>query len=200
MSFPACRWKWLGVVSASCHYMILHRQISVQKAVLFSANDLCSGYGCINVDVWNFRFDLIITEVAFHTKMTQGDAARRFAASNPGVVNTADLNLQILGFSFRQRFWNFTPKIFRFQSCLNPQSWSAFKNVMLDGRRVACDRNFWSLVTEIFGRLWPQELLRCHFSWQAQYLVMLECHFSWQAHCLVMLEWQFLWQVQHSAG
>ena len=21
----------------------------------------------------------------------------------------------------------------------------------------------------------------CHFSWQAQYLVMLNCHFSWQA-------------------
>ena len=24
-----------------------------------------------------------------------------------------------------------------------------------------------------------------HFSWQAQYLVMLECHFSWQAQYLV---------------
>ena len=62
---------------------------------------------------------------------------------------------------------------------------------------VACDRNFWSLVTAIFGRLWPHELLRCHFSWQAQYLVMLECHFSWQAHYMVMLEGQFLWQAQH---
>ena len=84
--------------------------------------------------------------------MTQGDAARRFAASNPGVVNTADLNLQILGFAFRQRvaggsekvmekplwgFWNFTLKIFRFQSCLNPQSWSALKNyVMLDASNM----------------------------------------------------------------
>ena len=60
------------------------------------------------------------------------------------------------------------------------------------GRGVACDRNFWSLVTAIFGRLWPHQLLRCHFSWQAQYSVMLECHFSWQAHYLVMLEGQFL--------
>ena len=25
----------------------------------------------------------------------------------------------------------------------------------------------------------------CHFSWQAQHLVMLECHFSWQAQYLV---------------
>ena len=64
-------------------------------------------------------------------------------------------------------------------------------------RGVACDRNFWSLVTAIFGRLWPHELLRCHFSRQAQYLVMLECHFSWQAHYLVMLEGQFFWQAQH---
>ena len=65
------------------------------------------------------------------------------------------------------------------------------------GRGVACDRNFWSLVTAIFGRLWPHQLLRCHFSWQAQYSVMLECQFSWQAHYLVMLDGQFLWQAQH---
>ena len=65
------------------------------------------------------------------------------------------------------------------------------------GRGVACDRYFWSLVTAIFGRLWPHELLRCHFSRQAQYLVVLECHFSWQAHYLVMLEGQFFWQAQH---
>ena len=66
-----------------------------------------------------------------------------------------------------------------------------------NGRGVACDRNFWSLVTAFFGRLWPHELLRCHFSLQAQYLVMLECHFSWQAHYLVLLEGQFFWQAQH---
>ncbi len=65
------------------------------------------------------------------------------------------------------------------------------------GRGVACDRKFWSLVTASFGRLWPQELLQCHFSWQAQYLVMLEFHFLWQAHYLVMLECHFCWQAQH---
>ena len=28
-------------------------------------------------------------------------------------------------------------------------------------------------------------MLACHFSWQAQHLVMSECHFSWQVQCLV---------------
>ena len=29
------------------------------------------------------------------------------------------------------------------------------------------------------------EILQCHFSWQAQYLVTFKCHFSWQAQYLV---------------
>lgn len=73
--------------------------------------------------------DLIITEVAFHTKMTQGDAARRFAASNPGVVNTADLNLQILGFSFRQRFLKLHPKNIPLPKLLKPSILKCFKNL-----------------------------------------------------------------------
>ena len=38
----------------------------------------------------------------------------------------------------------------------------------------------------------------CHFSWQAQHLVMSECHFSWQAQYLVMSECHFSWQAQYS--
>ena len=47
-------------------------------------------------------------------------------------------------------------------------------------------------------------MLDCHFSWQAQYLVMLdcqffmlECDFLWQAQHLVMLECHFSLQTQH---
>ena len=72
--------------------------------------------------------DLIITEVAF-PKMTQGDAARRFAASNPGVVNTADLNLQILGFAFRQRFLKLHPKNFPLPKLLKPSILKCFKKM-----------------------------------------------------------------------
>ena len=38
----------------------------------------------------------------------------------------------------------------------------------------------------------------CHFSWQAQHLVMSECHFSWQAQYLVMSECHFSWQAHYS--
>ena len=58
--------------------------------------------------------------------------------------------------------------------------------------------------------------VQCHFSWQAQHLVILECYFSWQgqylvsaafgdvgvsllvAGYLVILECHFLWQAQYS--
>ena len=87
--------------------------------------------------------------------------------------------------------------IFQSPSMLITRSFGSSGLVGSKGRGVACDRKFWSLVTASFGRLWPQELLQCHFSWQAQYLVMLECHFLWQAHYLVMLECHFCWQAQH---
>ena len=37
----------------------------------------------------------------------------------------------------------------------------------------------------------------CHFSWQAQHLVMSGCHFSWHAQYLVMSACHFLWQAQY---
>ena len=39
--------------------------------------------------------------------------------------------------------------------------------------------------------------MQCHFSWQAQYLVILECHFSWKGQYFVILEWHFSWQAQY---
>ena len=37
--------------------------------------------------------------------------------------------------------------------------------------------------------------VKCHFSWQVQYLLKVQCHFSWQVQYFVKVKCHFSWQV-----